>query len=92
MTVAQLLEALSKMPKEAVVLIEAGGGLSRVDALDFVEDQGPGAPAEVILLPSMDARIRLPACSSPVPDPQLLRGVLSGRRAWISDNLEKNDV
>jgi hypothetical protein len=28
MTVAQLLEALSKMPKEAVVLIESGGGLS----------------------------------------------------------------
>ncbi|MCF2525013.1 hypothetical protein [Bradyrhizobium sp. G127] len=54
MTVAQLLEALSRMPKEAVVLIEAGGGLSRIDALDFVEDQGPGAPAEVILLPSMD--------------------------------------
>jgi hypothetical protein len=54
MTVAQLLEALWKMPKEAVVLIECGGGLSRVDALDFVEDKGPGAPAEVILLPSMD--------------------------------------
>ena len=54
MTVAQLLDALSKMPKEAVVLIESGGGLSRVDSLDFVEHQGPGAPAEVVLLPSMD--------------------------------------
>ena len=54
MTVAQLLEALSKMPKEAVVLIESGGGLSRVDALDFIAEQGPGAPAEVILLPSTD--------------------------------------
>jgi hypothetical protein len=54
MTVAQLLELLGKMPQEAVVLIESGGGLSRVDALDFVEDKGPGAPAEVILLPSMD--------------------------------------
>jgi len=54
MTVAQLLEALSNMPKEAVVLIESGGGLPRVDALDFVADQGPGAPAEVILLPSME--------------------------------------
>jgi hypothetical protein len=54
MTVAQLLEALSRMPKEAVVLMESGDGLSRVDALDFVEDQGPGAPAEVILLQSMD--------------------------------------
>ncbi len=52
MTVAHLLELLDKMPREAVVLIESGGGLSRVDALDFVEDHGPGAPAEVILLPS----------------------------------------
>ncbi len=50
MTVAQLLDALSKMPKEAVVLIESGGVLSRV----VVEEQGPGAPAEVVLLPSMD--------------------------------------
>jgi len=54
MTVAQLLDALSKMPQEAVVLIEGGGGLSRVGALDFVEQLGPGAPAEVVLLPSMD--------------------------------------
>ncbi len=54
MTVAQLLEELVKMPKEAVVLLESGGGLSRVGALDFIEGQGPGAPAEVILLPSMD--------------------------------------
>ncbi|MFH1346098.1 MAG: hypothetical protein ABIL01_33565 [Pseudomonadota bacterium] len=54
MTVAQLLEALAKMPREAVVLMENGGGLSRVDALDYVEEQGPGAPAEVVLLPSMD--------------------------------------
>ena len=54
MTVAQLLEALAKMPKDAVVLIESGGGLARVDSLDFVAEQGPGAPAEVVLLPSMD--------------------------------------
>ncbi|OYZ75622.1 MAG: hypothetical protein B7Y12_12455 [Rhizobiales bacterium 24-66-13] len=54
MTVAQLLDALMQMPKDAVVLMETDGGLSRVDALDFVEDHGPGAPAEVILLPSMD--------------------------------------
>jgi len=54
MTVAQLVEALSKMPKEAVVLIESGGGLSRVDALEFIAEQGPGAPAEVLLLPSLD--------------------------------------
>ena len=56
MTVAQLLEQLVKLPKEAVVLMESGGGLSRVSALDFIEGQGPGAPAEVILLPNMDGR------------------------------------
>jgi hypothetical protein len=54
MMVAQLLAELEKMPKEAVVLIESGGGLSLVTALDFVEGQGPGAPAEVILLPNME--------------------------------------
>jgi len=54
MTVAQLLDELMKMPREAVVLIESGGGLSRVSALDFMEGGGPGAPAEVILLPSTD--------------------------------------
>jgi len=54
MTVAQLREALSKMPKDAVVLMESGGGLSRVAGLDFVEEEGAGAPAEVILLPSME--------------------------------------
>ena len=54
MTVEQLLEALSKLPKEAVVLIESGGGLSRVDALEYIAEQGPGAPAEVLLLPSLD--------------------------------------
>jgi hypothetical protein len=54
MTVAQLLEKLEEMPKEAAVLLENGGGLSRVSNLEFVAGQGPGAPAEVILLPSMD--------------------------------------
>lgn len=54
MMVAQLLEKLEKLPKEAVVLIESGGGLSRVSELDFVEATGPGAPAEVILLPSLE--------------------------------------
>jgi hypothetical protein len=54
MTVAQLLDELMKMPREAVVLIESGGGLSRVSALDFFDAEGPGAPAEVILLPSTD--------------------------------------
>jgi hypothetical protein len=54
MTVAGLVEALLKMPGNAVVLMEDGGGLSLVAGLDFIEEQGPGAPAEVILLPSMD--------------------------------------
>lgn len=54
MTVAQLLEKLKEMPRDAVVLLESGAGLSRVSNLDFVEGQGPGAPAEVILLPSTD--------------------------------------
>jgi hypothetical protein len=54
MTVLQLLEELAKMPQDAVVLMENGGGLSRVSALEFIQGQGPGAPAEVILLPSME--------------------------------------
>ncbi len=54
MTVAGLLEALAKMPRDAVVLMENGGGLSLVAGLEFVEEQRVGAPAEVILLPSME--------------------------------------
>jgi hypothetical protein len=54
MTVGQLIEALLLLPGEAVVLMESDGGLSRVAELDFVEAQGPGAPAEVVLLPSHD--------------------------------------
>jgi hypothetical protein len=53
-TVAQLLDRLKGLPEDAVVLIDSGDGLSRVSALEFVADQGPGAPAEVILSPSMD--------------------------------------
>jgi hypothetical protein len=53
-TVDRLIEALARMPKDAIVLMENGVGLSRVDALELVEEQGPGAPAEVILQPSMD--------------------------------------
>jgi len=54
MTVAQLVEALRSLPEDAVVLMESGGGLSLVSQLDFVEGQGPGAPAEVILCASHD--------------------------------------
>ena len=54
MTVAQLLDELAKLPEDAVVLIGDGAGLSRVDTIEFVAGRGPGAPPEVILLPSMD--------------------------------------
>jgi len=52
MTVAQLIEALRRLPEDAVVLTENGAGLNRVAGLDFIEAQGAGAPAEVVLLPS----------------------------------------
>jgi hypothetical protein len=54
MTVAELIIKLSKLPQDAVVLMDSDGGLSLVSGLDFVEGQGPGAPAEVILAPSID--------------------------------------
>lgn len=54
MTVAELIVKLRELPQEAVVLMDSDGGLSRVSGLDFVEGQGPGAPAEVILAPSID--------------------------------------
>lgn len=54
MTVAQLLERLKRLPEDAVVLMDSGGGLSRVSTLEFVADQGAGAPAEIILSPSID--------------------------------------
>ena len=54
MTVAQLIEALARLPAAAVVLMETDGGLSLVSGLDFIEGQGPGAPSEVILTPNMD--------------------------------------
>jgi hypothetical protein len=54
MTVAELIKRLTDLPQDAVVLMEADGGLSRVNALEFMDAQGPGAPAEVILTPSMD--------------------------------------
>lgn len=52
MTVAQLIEALRRLPEDAIVLMENGAGLNRVAELDFIEAQGVGAPAEVILQPS----------------------------------------
>jgi hypothetical protein len=53
-TVAQLIGELERMPGDAVVLMESGGGFSLVSALEFVPEQGPAAPAEVILLPNMN--------------------------------------
>ena len=38
MTVAQLIEALARMPSDAVVLMEGDGGLSLVTDLDFIEN------------------------------------------------------
>ncbi len=54
MTVAELILKLREFPQEAVVLMDSDGGLSRVSGLEFIEGQGPGAPAEVILAPSTD--------------------------------------
>lgn len=54
MTAAQLIEALQKLPGDAVVLMESDGGLSLVSALEFVDATGPAAPAEIILLPNME--------------------------------------
>ncbi|HET6377061.1 MAG TPA: hypothetical protein VFG05_01935 [Methylocella sp.] len=54
MTVAQLIDELSRMPAEAVVLLDGGAGLSAVSGLDFIAGQGPSAPPEVILLPNME--------------------------------------
>lgn len=54
MTVDQLIEMLVTMPKDAVVLIENGVGISSIGALEFIDGQGLGAPAEVILQPSND--------------------------------------
>jgi hypothetical protein len=50
MTVAQLIEQLQRRPCDAVVLMDNGGGLSRMDA---GADRG-GAPATVILSRSME--------------------------------------
>ncbi len=54
MTVGELLNKLTELPLEAVVLMESDGGLSLVSAVEYLHGQGPGAPPEVILTPSMD--------------------------------------
>jgi hypothetical protein len=54
MTVDQLLNHLAKMPKDAVVLMENGPGLSSISTLELIEAHGVGAPAEVLLHPSLE--------------------------------------
>jgi hypothetical protein len=54
MTVAQLIDALRALPPEALVLIDSDGGLSLVAQVEFSPSIGPGAPAEVLLLPNME--------------------------------------
>jgi hypothetical protein len=54
MNVAQLIKRLQDLPPEAVVLMESDGGLSRVSEIELIEAQGPGAPAEVVLGPSLE--------------------------------------
>jgi hypothetical protein len=53
-TVVQLIEELTKLPGDAVVLVDSGSGLSLVSGFDLVPARGPGAPAEVVLLPNME--------------------------------------
>lgn len=52
MTVGQLLDALSQMPVEAVVLYESDTGYSLIGGLDL-QKNGAGVPDEVILFPDM---------------------------------------
>ncbi|WP_442756256.1 hypothetical protein ACNHKD_06480 [Methylocystis sp. JAN1] len=49
MTVAELIEKLRLMPSEAVVLLEADGGLARVAGLNLEKSAAAGLPDEVIL-------------------------------------------
>lgn len=53
MNVEQLIAALQKMPREAVVVLEGDAGYSLVGSLAF-EENGNGVPDEVILQPSME--------------------------------------
>lgn len=49
MTVAQLIEKLRQMPSDAVILLEADGGLARVAGVDLEKSTTAGLPDEVIL-------------------------------------------
>lgn len=52
MTVEQLIEALLKMPQNAVVLYEGDAGYALVGGLDLQKNDH-GVPDEVILFPDM---------------------------------------
>ncbi len=49
MTVRQLIDRLSTLPPDAVVLLETDGGLARLAAMTLEASQTPGLPDEVIL-------------------------------------------
>lgn len=49
MTVQQLIDKLSALPPEAVVLLETDGGLARLAAMTLEPSLTPGLPDEVIL-------------------------------------------
>jgi hypothetical protein len=53
MTVAQLIDALAKMPPTAVVLYESDEGYALIGDLSLQEN-GNGIPDEVILQPDMN--------------------------------------
>jgi hypothetical protein len=53
MTVQQLIAVLSRMPAQAVVLIEGDAGYAQIGGLDL-EENGAGVPDEVILLASLE--------------------------------------
>jgi hypothetical protein len=52
MTVAQLLEQLQAMPRDAVVLIEGDAGYARLGEARF-QPGIAGMPDEVLLIPDM---------------------------------------
>ncbi len=53
MTVEQLIEALLKMPRQAVVLYEGDAGYALVGGLSLQKNEN-GVPDEVILFPDMN--------------------------------------
>ena len=54
MTVAELTARLQDAPRDAVVLMDNGGGLSRVAELSAFEPAIAGEPPAVLLSPSLD--------------------------------------